>query len=497
MFVQDLLDLLLPQRCAGCRDVRGLLCPSCAAPLALPARPVPAASLTTLNLPVWTVASYEGPIRALIAAHKESGRTGLARPLARALATAIKAVLSLSAEPPSATDAPWCDERTPTRLAAWTFDRPAVPPRAPSTPPPAKRLRSGPDDAAERPDGAVFWWQGGEPVIVVPVPSATHSVRKRGHDPTRRMAAVAVRELRAEGFPVIGAPLLRHRRAVADQAGLGQAERKANMAEAMALSRREIRLLRMKYGDPALAEVGRPVNVLRSIPSQGLGADPHSKSSLELEAGASAKAMGMRSEPERRSTPGSAPEVAPSARGVPDDGTTFPMRFARDSPRAGGTWAASRNAEREQQRQPHVHEAHTSHAHEAHTSHAHEAHAHAGEVQPTWNEAQNSAGAAQPDAREARTGAGVARNRARGAGARSAERGVRPPQVGSLGRGGGDCDDAGVDGPLVGWRVVVVDDVVTSGATVAEAVRVLRQAGAEVVGAATVAATPRRFLGGG
>jgi predicted amidophosphoribosyltransferase len=168
-FLADLLDLVLPQACAGCGRPSALLCATCLAFLTgAPARPAWPESVPAGLPRPWAVASYEGPVRAVIVAHKERARTSLAGPLGRALARSVRSAVPLS-----------------------------------------------------------------EPFAVVPVPSSRRSIRARGHDPTRRMAEAAVRELRDAGAPVTLLQALRHRRKVADQAALPAARRASNLAGAL------------------------------------------------------------------------------------------------------------------------------------------------------------------------------------------------------------------------------------------------------------------------
>jgi predicted amidophosphoribosyltransferase len=110
-------------------------------------------------------------VRAVLLAHKEQGAMGLGEPLGRALAGAVEAA-----------------------------------------------VRSG---------------TGARALLRVPVPSARRAVAARGHDAGRRIAFAAARELRRRGRSAQVVPVLRQRRAVADQAGLSARGRLMNLSGAL------------------------------------------------------------------------------------------------------------------------------------------------------------------------------------------------------------------------------------------------------------------------
>lgn len=179
----SLLDLLLPGSCYGCGRAGGAVCPACRPALAGPARPADP-SPRPAGLPaVYAAATYADTARRLVLSYKERGALELTAPLGVAMARAVaRAVLS------------------------------AV--------------------AAGRVDGG--------PVLLVPVPASRAAWRERGFDHVARLARTAVPELTAAGLPTDVAPLLRHARRVVDQAGLGAAQRRANMAAAFAVRPRAV-----------------------------------------------------------------------------------------------------------------------------------------------------------------------------------------------------------------------------------------------------------------
>ncbi|NLU76709.1 ComF family protein [Streptomyces sp. HNM0575] len=184
---QELAGLVLPSRCAGCGlpRVRGELCERCGAALAgaVPRRvwPTPVPS----GLPrVYSALPYADQVREVLLAHKERGALRLAAPLGALLAATVREAAA----------------QTP------------------------------------RPGGMGEGVGGGEaPLTLVPVPSSQRSIAARGHDPVRRIALVAARELRRGGVPARVLTVLRQRRTVADQAGLTAQQRAANLGGALEL----------------------------------------------------------------------------------------------------------------------------------------------------------------------------------------------------------------------------------------------------------------------
>lgn len=120
---------------------------------------------------VHAAAAYENAVRAVLLAHKERGALPLSRVLGRALAGAVRAGTGRMGSP--------------------------------------------------------------GPLLLVPVPSSRRAVAARGHDPARRIALAAAGELRRGGMPARVGTVLRQRRPVADQSGLGARQRQANLAGAL------------------------------------------------------------------------------------------------------------------------------------------------------------------------------------------------------------------------------------------------------------------------
>jgi predicted amidophosphoribosyltransferase len=168
-----LLALAVPVECPGCGAADVRLCPRCTRDLSAPARRVPVA----VPVPVWACAPYGGPVARCVVAWKDRGRLDLTAVLGAALARAVEATLADAAGP-----------------------------------------------VADR-------------ILLVPVPSSPAARRARGADVTVALARAAGAELRRRGLAVGIRPGLYQRRRVTDQAGLGAAARRANLAGALGVRR--------------------------------------------------------------------------------------------------------------------------------------------------------------------------------------------------------------------------------------------------------------------
>ena len=166
------LDLVLGSACTVCALPGRTLCAPCEAALPTQARAAwPTPTPAGLVRPSST-GEYADALRVLVNEHKERTRLELAAPLGRLLAAAVLETVR------AATAA----DGVPARLA------------------------------------------------LVPVPSHPAVVRRRGHDPVRRMSRVAASRLRALGLRVRVLPLLATVTRPEDQAGLGAEARAANLS---------------------------------------------------------------------------------------------------------------------------------------------------------------------------------------------------------------------------------------------------------------------------
>nr|WP_238338389.1 phosphoribosyltransferase family protein [Pedococcus badiiscoriae] len=180
-------DLALPVCCVGCGQPDTQVCGACLDEIGRclwaggprQARPDPCpAGLPT----VLATGPYLGPLATMVGAYKDDGRRDCAPLLGELLARSVDAAIGVC---PAAVD--------------------------------------------------LLGHHNG-PVLLVPVPSSRASVRARGDAPLVELAARAVKGFAADEAVV--APVLRPRRRVADQAGLGARERAVNLEHSMTVQPR-------------------------------------------------------------------------------------------------------------------------------------------------------------------------------------------------------------------------------------------------------------------
>jgi predicted amidophosphoribosyltransferase len=150
---------------------------------------------------------------------------------------------------------------------------------------------------------------GRGPVALVPVPSARAASRRRGHDPVRALAAAAAVRLRERGLQATLTPVLRQERRVADQAGLGSAQRAENLSGAFGVvggGRGPLRHARVVLVDDIVttgATLAEAARVLRAVGAPAalaitIAATPR-RSAISMPAGRTRPGTGRTAAPRR------------------------------------------------------------------------------------------------------------------------------------------------------------------------------------------------------
>ncbi|TQM62335.1 ComF family protein [Humibacillus xanthopallidus] len=184
-----LVDLVLPTECAACHRPGTRWCARChfaLQRLELGPDPVPVRPrpLPPLMPPTHAVVAYADPVRAAVSAWKDADRRDLVAVLGPLLDRSVEAAL----------------------VAAGWVDR---------------------------------------PVVVVPAPSSPGAQRRRGDAPLLDLATWVGRQPRHARLRVV--PALRQVRRVADQSGLNIADRRRNLAGAMAVKPMWHNVIRDRY----------------------------------------------------------------------------------------------------------------------------------------------------------------------------------------------------------------------------------------------------------